>query len=179
LKVPLAQSRTVHSTPSAAAHALPSAQCTVHTASRSPQTGPHVLDASALPWPYLHDQVHWYRKPTWAVFMLRNTQRTCRFPLADGCCDGAEANRSWRDATTRSDSPAVPRSDQRMQAHRTPKRLSSLSFQVRARLMRQSRQAIPATAHKVKVSATMFTQTLLRRRRRERRRKRMRSSSKR
>jgi hypothetical protein len=32
-------------------------------------------------------------------------QNTCRFPLADGCCDVAEANRSWRDGTRRSRLP--------------------------------------------------------------------------
>ncbi len=116
-KVPLAQPRAVRA-PSAAAHDLPSAQCTAHRgqrkvslpsttayASRSLQAGPHAPDVPGMPClPHLHDQVgpalrtHRYRNPAWAFSCF---QSTCRFPLADGCYGVAEGGRSWRDATRR------------------------------------------------------------------------------
>ena len=87
-------------------NSLPS---TTAYASCSLQTGPHVLDVPGMPClPRLHDQALLFAIigtgiPLQAVFML---QSTCRFPLADGCCDVAEGEGARRDDSRRFDSCA-------------------------------------------------------------------------
>jgi hypothetical protein len=60
-----------------------------------------MYDARGMPWrPHL--QVLLFAIMGAAAHLGSFTlQSTCRFPLADGCCDAAEGDRSWRDATRR------------------------------------------------------------------------------